>query len=474
MESIKPLFERNKRKIPSNKLEYESNSLLLNKIEIEKGIENYIFESKNKCNKKISTCSLKFNKKLYNCNYPQKEEIFRCYNKNITPNSTNYKWNKKKIINSNSCPFLSSLSKTQDQFYNLKNNNKQKNGNYYPNISNNFIKDRNKIKYGKNNKIVKKKKFYKSVPFYSKRGIKTFYKSNSYRFLLDERIKIIKKPQTCTPNLKTRNKSAPKNTFELEFDYIYKKMFDRKLPLNDLKNYKSILFEESKADKINKHFCKKGKEENVFTNQQISNTFKNYDNKNNTSKNNVNKNSFDNQSQPNTLENNNFETIELNGVITKVMTKLPKTSIFNDSKNKKEDFHKIMKHPLSLEQFGYKYLRNLNKDYKIYKNPLDDKDLIQKIHHLIINPNTKIFRNGNLMQNSAGFYRKKIENVKQKDYKELSKRGYIRLKNSKVNKFKKDIENHFEHIEEIKEKVNLLMDKNIKIFKEHKEELDNE
>ena len=82
MESIKPLFERNKRKIPSNKLEYESNSLLLNKIEIEKGIENYIFESKNKCNKKNSTCSLKFNKKLYNYNFQTNEEDFRFYNKN--------------------------------------------------------------------------------------------------------------------------------------------------------------------------------------------------------------------------------------------------------------------------------------------------------------------------------------------------------------------------------------------------------
>ena len=136
------------------------------------------------------------------------------------------------------------------------------------------------------------------------------------------------------------------------------------------------------------------------------------------------------------------------------MTKLPKTEA-NKSEIDKEDFHKIMKHPLLLEQFGYKFLRNLSRDYKIYENPLDDRDLIEKIHHLIINPNTKLFRNGNLMYNSAGFYRKKNNSVPQKDFKLLSKKGYIRLKNSKINRFKQDIEGNVQHIEDIKEKINL-------------------
>ena len=133
-----------------------------------------------------------------------------------------------------------------------------------------------------------------------------------------------------------------------------------------------------------------------------------------------------------------------------------------------------MRHLLFIEEFGYKFLRNLDKDYKIYKKPLDDKDLIQKIHHLIINPNTKLFRNGNLMYNSAGFCRKKNLSAQKKNYKELSNRGYKRLKNSEINRFNQDVEDNAHHIEDIKDKINMLMERNKKIFKEHKEELENE
>ena len=84
------------------------------------------------------------------------------------------------------------------------------------------------------------------------------------------------------------------------------------------------------------------------------------------------------------------------------------------------------------------------------------------------------FRNGNLMHNSAGFYKKRNVSSTDKNYKLLSKKGYVRLKNYKINRFKLDVEENVQHIEQIRERINLLMEKNKKIFKEHKEEIENE
>ena len=477
MKPIEPFLERNKRIISSNQLDYlESNSISTNKKELDKGIEKYIIESVNKSNKKISTSSLQSNKKPYNPNNYIYDEDFKTIKNNIAPNSTKFSINRKRLNYSNSCPILilNNLPIKQNKCYKEENNNEFNNENIYPNINYNIKSFRNKNEYGRNNKLLKKRQFYNNIPFYSNRGIKTFYKTNNFGHLLNKRIKIIKKPQTCEPN-KNRKKGEEKNRYEIEFNYRYKKMFDRKLPLNDLRNYKAILFEESRLNQPNSQYYPKVNDDNVFTNKKINSTIKEYDTNKYLVENkdkNDNNNSLPNKS--NNLDNTNFETIELHGIITKVMTKLPKTEINNNSENIKQDFHQIMRHPLSIEEFGYKFLRNLDKDYKIFKKPLDDKDLIQKIHHLIINPNTKLFRNGNLMYNSAGFCRKKNLSAQQKNYKELSNRGYKRLKNNEINRFKQDVEDNIQHIEDIKDKLNMLMERNKKIFKEHRKELENE
>ena len=78
------------------------------------------------------------------------------------------------------------------------------------------------------------------------------------------------------------------------------------------------------------------------------------------------------------------------------------------------------------------------------------------------------------MYNSAGFCRKRNISAQLKNYKELSNRGYKRLKNNEINRFKQDVEDNAHHIEDIKDKINMLMERNKKIFKEHKEELENE
>ena len=249
-------------------------------------------------------------------------------------------------------------------------------------------------------------------------------------FLLDKRIKIINQSQ---PSEETDTIS---NKFELEFNYRYRKLFERKLPLNDLRNYTNKLFDEGKFLKL--------KSQPIYK--------------------------VDNNS-------NNFETIELNGIITKVKTKLSKEDLNNED-NKysgKEDYHKIMKHPLLVESFGYRFLRSLKHQgcgYKIYKNPLEDKDLIEKIHNLIINPSTIQFRNANLMRSSTGFFKNKKVKSLPKDYRTLSQRGLIRLRKDRSNRIKKEIEKNNDRIEIIRKKLNFLMEKNIKLFKEHRREVD--
>ena len=467
MKSFEPFIQRNKKRLSSSRLEYpESNSLSLNKKELEKGIEKFINDKKNKSNKKISTSTLQSNKKIYSHKNRFNEEIFKNIKKNLGRNSSSYITNEKILNNNKSCPLLilNNLSKTQGNFHN-KIKSKEKNNNNLMNINYNYKSHRNEKVFIRRNRLLKKKQFFQNIPIYSNREMKTFYKSDENNFLLDKRIKIIKMPQTSELNTNDRNKSTKKiDKYEIEFNYKYQKMFDRKLPLNDLRNYKTILIEESKIHQdVQK--VPDNKEGKVFSNKKLNKTIKNSVNKNKNMENNELQNKSKNTE-------NNIETIELHGIVTKVMTKLPKTEA-NKSELGNEDFHKIMKHPLLLEQFGYKFLRNLNRDYK-FENPLDDRDLIKKIHHLIINPNTKLFRNGNLMYNSAGFYRKKNDSAPPKDFKLLSKRGFIRLKNSKINKFKQDVEDNVQHIEDIKEKINLLMEKNKRKFKEHKEELDNE
>ena len=296
-----------------------------------------------------------------------------------------------------------------------------------------------------------------------------FNKINNPSFLLEKRIKIIKKPQTSDDAFKSRKKKAEKDKYDIENNYHYKQLFDRRLLLNDLRYCKAILFEEFKRRQAHTQYISCHEEEKVFTNTKINSTIKNskinkkYSSEiNNIALVNTNINNNNSKSQN---DDNNYKTIEFHGNFTKIVTKIQKKGIKNNNRNKKEDFHQVMKHPLLLESFGYKYLRNLNRDYKIYKNPLDDKDLINKIHHLIINPNTMEFRNGNLMYNSEGFYKKINVSSTDKNYKLLSKKGYIRLKNYKINRFKLDMEENVQHIEQIRERINLLMEKNKKIFK---------
>ena len=120
----------------------------------------------------------------------------------------------------------------------------------------------------------------------------------------------------------------------------------------------------------------------------------------------------------------------------------------------------------------YDFLRNLKDEYKIYRNPFDDKELIYNIHNLIINPNTKKFRNDNLII-GADFYKRKNNKEIDKDYKSLSKQGYKRLQNDIKRNLRKNVEKSILNMKRIKCDLDILMENNIKKFKEHREELIN-
>ena len=133
-----------------------------------------------------------------------------------------------------------------------------------------------------------------------------------------------------------------------------------------------------------------------------------------------------------------------------------------------------MKHPLLLETFGYKFLRNLNNNYTIYKNPLHDQDLIQKIHHLIINPNTKQFRNANLVFISTGANKERKVSAPPINYKLLSEKGFLQIRKNKFTKIHKEIKEKTKNLGKIIGKINALMERNKQIYKDKKQEIDKE
>ena len=175
------------------------------------------------------------------------------------------------------------------------------------------------------------------------------------------------------------------------------------------------------------------------------------------------------------LEDKGYQNINLNGVITKVITKL---SVDDDSNNKNNDkknidYHKIMKHPFIVETFGYDFLRNKKHKYKIYENPFDDKNLASNIHNLIINPNTKKFRNDNLILGQESYKRKNSSDNK-KNYKLLSRLGLQRLQKDAMRNLKKKVKESMNKMKRVQCNLDRLMENNIKQFKEHKDELTNE
>jgi hypothetical protein len=345
---------------------------------------------------------------------------------------------------------------------NLAKNKKNKNKNIYPPIYLNRNEDINNANLNNN--------YYKNYLNNDiKRECSTFYSLGNNinsNFLLDKRIKIINDPQQQILNLNEENDNINIIDDHGISNSSRKISFNKLLP-NDLRIYRGKLFNNTK-----KRVHRSKSQESIPTievdkmsNKKMNSCVGGDNNK--TKSSDLSKNIEDEK---------NFENIEVNGRITKVMTKLPTDKDINNSSRSSKnisDYHNIMKHPFIIESYGYDFLRNLKDEYKIYRNPFDDKELIYNIHNLIINPNTKKFRNDNLII-GADFYKRKNNKEIDKDYKSLSKQGYKRLQNDIKRNLRKNVEKSILNMKRIKCDLDILMENNIKKFKEHREELINE
>ena len=283
-------------------------------------------------------------------------------------------------------------------------------------------------------------------------------------FLLDKKIKIIN-----DPNLNTYNSQLIEEKSNEEYssnkNTSAKKLYFKKLIPNDLKLYKNKLFDDSKQETLNKSNHQENtvvdKDKGILTNSKINSS--------------IRKSKISNNSRR-SFDEKGYQNLELNGVVTKVMTRLTideDSEINKASDEKKVDYHKIMKHPFIQESYGYDFLRNKKNQYIIHENPFDDKDLAYYIHNLIINPNTKKFRNDYLILGQE-FNRRKHSNSIDKNYKLLSKNGFLKLQNSVMQNLRRNVKESVANMNRVKVDLDILMKNNIQRFKEHREELINE
>ena len=346
---------------------------------------------------------------------------------------------------------------------NLAKNKKNKNKNIYPPIYLNRNEDINNANLNNN--------YYKNYLNNDiKRECSTFYSLGNNinsNFLLDKRIKIINDPQQQILNVNEENDNINIIDDHGISNSSRKISFNKLLP-NDLRIYRGKLFNNTKK-RVHRSKSQESiptiEVDKIMSNKKMNSCVGGDNNK--TKSSDLSKNIEDDK---------NFENIEVNGRITKVMTKLPTDKDINNSSRSSKnisDYHNIMKHPFIIESYGYDFLRNLKDEYKIYRNPFDDKELIYNIHNLIINPNTKKFRNDNLII-GADFYKRKNNKEIDKDYKSLSKQGYKRLQNDIKRNLRKNVEKSILNMKRIKCDLDILMENNIKKFKEHREELINE
>ena len=145
-----------------------------------------------------------------------------------------------------------------------------------------------------------------------------------------------------------------------------------------------------------------------------------------------------------------YETIDFCGKKSCVATKLINNkyklhnnssakSVLNHEENTEDDYHYLMKHPFLSSNYNNSkqgcvnsYINNnLNEEYGGKFNPLLDEDLIDKIHHLIINPNTLQIRNEKLINIYKNFVRGPLKtkyNRKYVDEKNIEQEKMIRFR----------------------------------------------
>ena len=250
---------------------------------------------------------------------------------------------------------------------------------------------------------------------------------------------INKNSQTEKPEIiKVKNKKIPKKTLYKSQTEILKD----KLPINTLKHFHPKLFKH-----IQKFHRRK-----IETNEKDE-----QENTKEEEKTNINDNDniqkYIESCGSSQLSDNitiKYEMMEFNNKTNYFADKLLKRESktpYYIKKKKIPDFHFLMKHPFSNNYFcssivnqmtfynNNSYINDYSQKFQNLSNPLNDTDLINKLHNLILNPNTTKIRNGELLlmyKNfpKGTFYGNKNKNNQYKVDTELKK-----LKNTKYGVF---------------------------------------
>ena len=282
-------------------------------------------------------------------------------------------------------------------------------------------------------KILLTNKFLKLLNFEFKNEIKEPNKSNIKSFYnpFKKHHKSIsincidKNSQTIKPKILKLQKKGNSKILELNDNSLNMD----KMPFNTLKHFQKQLFNKNRFQNIIKRHIKRNEDFNkINSNPNFSESFSTCQQSDN------NKSTkyeiIELENKKNFFTNKLYENNDINNII------------LNDlNTSEKNDFHYIMKHPFSVDSFCNSYMNqsihNNNsyiKDYtgrfKKLDNPLKDKDLIRKLHNLILNPNTNKIRNGKLLSMYKNYPRGSF-------YGDLSKRYEIIKVDNELKKLEK-------------------------------------
>lgn len=248
----------------------------------------------------------------------------------------------------------------------------------------------------------------------------------------------------------TKKKKKEINTMVKQDDDILK---DR-VPMNTLKYFHPKLF----------------RRKNLFNRRIIENNEEENDKTNNNNKNKENFSESCGSSQLNDNISIKYELMEFNNkknyVASKLQRRKKNSPYYVVKKREKSDFHFLMKHPFSnnyfcssfINHYGYfnnnSYINDYSERFQNLDNPLNDADLIRKLHNLILNPNTNKIRNGELLvmyKNfpKGTFYGNKNNNDNIID-KELKK-----LENTKYGKFVNKLNETMQKAKEMQKELDL-------------------
>ena len=223
------------------------------------------------------------------------------------------------------------------------------------------------------------------------------------------------------------------------------------------KKQKKIDYELEMVDKRYAHNLR------FFSNQLFEDNIKR--NKTASKNNNKNSNNTDENSN-NFFEKRNNSNLAYQVMDFKGKRRLVATNLTNKNRKltltlknkKKEDFHHIMKNPFG-NSIG-------EKNEKM--NPLEHNNLAKKIQHLILNPNVSKVRNKDITINNK--LNNNDKNTSYEDIREISKKGFKRMKAETLRRFNLLVENTNKEVIQLEKKLDELLEVNKQLFLDAKDE----